>query len=145
MIALQLDMFAALTPPPPALPRLGDSGDRAIDDAIFDGALAAAYSADTIAMQGIVRKPVRIDGALWVNTGGRWGGNAADEDRISAYRLVPDDGSAVPYNQTEWDVVRGSALGAYHGMAVKCAGQSMMLQGPEVRFMRGGRRQGALL
>lgn len=90
-----------------------------------------AYSADVIAMQGRTRAPFRFDGADWITTScfGRKGAGVCE-----SYRLAPDDGSAVSYNDWDWDTMRGSAMGGYHGMAAKVRGQAMRLVGPPRTF-----------
>lgn len=57
----------------------------------------APYCADTIAMQGTIRKPASRLGALWICSG--WSGRAIDRDvrGMSVYRVVPLDEYRSPH------------------------------------------------
>lgn len=90
-----------------------------------------AYSADVIAMKGTTRAPFRFEGSDWITTStfGHKGARVCE-----SYRLAPDDGSAVSYDNWDWDTMRGSAMGGYHGMAAKVRGQAMRLVGPPRTF-----------
>lgn len=100
----------------------------------------ASYSADLIALNGKVRRPVSYCGDLWVNTGTR--GTAAH--RIAeTYRLVlidEFDGEPTTYHEKTsiWlegdeypgDYARNDPNGFYHGMKVQNGGNSYVLCGP---------------
>jgi len=101
----------------------------------------ASYSADVIAMNGKVRKPVSCGGDLWVSIGG--GGTAAH--RVTKmYRLVlvdEFDGQLTTYHEKtsiwlEGDKYAGAYArndpnGFYHGMKVSSGGNAYALCGPE--------------
>jgi hypothetical protein len=107
-----------------------------LEPAIYQ-ALRDSYSADTIGTQGRTRKPAVIDGQEWISTG--------DSGCINAYRLAPDDGSALPYAQHNFHADSREEMGGYHGMAVIARGKPMMLVGPETHFVKGEAAQLELL
>jgi hypothetical protein len=101
----------------------------------------ASYSADVIAMNGKVRRPVSCGGDLWVSIGG--GGTVAH--RVTKmYRLVPIadfDGEVTTYSDKTriWrdgdeypgDYARNDPNGFYHGMKVQHGSNPYVLCGPE--------------
>lgn len=61
---------------------------------VGEGDISAAYSADTIGMQGTIRRPFVFRGGLWVNV-------AQGGGQVKAYRLVPfDDHEERPGSRT---------------------------------------------
>lgn len=114
----------------------------ALDPETFE-ALDASYSADTIGCEGRTRKPCLIGQTEWVSIGGgRMGGQ---RKHARAYRLAPDDGTALPYAEHNFRGQQRETMGGYHGMAVKVRGKPMMLVGPEQTFVEGDDPQGAML
>ncbi|MGE5595534.1 MAG: hypothetical protein ACM3S1_05805, partial [Hyphomicrobiales bacterium] len=73
--------------PADCAPDCGEDGGEA--DVGFSPREWASYCADTIALQGTIRKPVSRLGALWVCTGST--GRASDRGERTAhvYRIVP--------------------------------------------------------
>lgn len=109
---------------------------------IGEGDIAASYSADRIGGEQPIRKPFSHAGGLWV-AGGTCGVSA------NAYRLVHPscfDGQTFTYGVRVADGYRGrrDKDGFYHGMQVKHRGQTMVLCGPEVKFVAGQEQQGDL-
>jgi hypothetical protein len=103
-----------------------------------EGDISASYSADVIAQSGRVRKPFkhRWQGQdyLWVSVGHTPPGT------VGAFRLVTPDVFALPtttYTEKVKDAeaARNDPMGFYHGMAVKHAGKTFVLMGPEVLFV----------
>jgi hypothetical protein len=105
-----------------------------------EGDIYAAYSADTIASAGKIRKPFNWHGQLMVTVSlcGRDGTAEAE-----AYRLLPVKGfagKAVTYgekigNAESAEAARNDPNGFYHGMLVKQGGESIVLVGPPVVFV----------
>ena len=107
------------------------------DRQIGEGDISASYSADTIGLEGRVRKPFVWQNALWVNTGTISNG---PHRSVSAYSLIPVrffEGEPQTYNQIVQDNVsaRKRPEGFYHGMSVKHGKQDMVLIGPSVTFV----------
>jgi hypothetical protein len=103
------------------------------------GDIYGSYSADRIGMNQPVRKPFEWRGSLWACVGmsGRGGVRQAE-----AYRLVHPQGfSDAPTTYREktrdGDAARGDPQGFYHGMTVRHAGQTIVLQGPPATFVPG--------
>ena len=98
---------------------------------VGEGDIATAYSADTIGMHGVIRRPFVFRGDLWVNVG-QGGGN------IKAYRLVPidDHGERTGFEDRARDceAARADPKGFYHGIAVRQSGW-FVLTGPPALFV----------
>ncbi len=102
----------------------------------------ASYSAERIGMDQPIRKPFEWRGALWVCVGTSHRGAPAAE----CYRLAhPHNFAGTPTTYAEktrdGDAARADPLGFYHGMRVRCAGQTLILHGPPARFIPGQRAQ----
>lgn len=142
---MMADDITQITPVDPA--RL-DTGKwcHDTDRMIGEGDISASYSADTIGMEGRIRKPFTWNGASWVcvNFHGRDGAFIAESYRLVQPRMF--DGKAVTYNER----VRfgrssaDEALGFYHGMLVKSGGTRLVLCGPPRTFVRGETEQFSL-
>jgi hypothetical protein len=122
----QLGLFAPL---PPSI------------EGIDPAKAVASYSADVIAMNSKVRKPVSCGGDLWVSVGSS--GSAAHR-LVKMYRLVQladFDGMVTHYNEKTaiWrdgdkypgDYARNDPNGFYHGMKVSNGSNTYVLFGPE--------------
>jgi hypothetical protein len=107
---------------------------------IGEGDIHAAYSADTIASAGKIRKPFHWQGQLLITVSLCGRGGSADAE---AYRLLPLKafaGKVVTYGQKTGTVERAEAArndpnGFYHGMVVKYGGDSFVLVGPPALFI----------
>jgi len=103
---------------------------------IGEGDICASYSADTIGLEGRVRKPFRWMNSLWVCTG------MSSKDGCSvaqAYGLVPLNhftGTPATYQQTVTanTIARKRPEGFYHGMLVKHVNKQYVLCGPCADF-----------
>jgi hypothetical protein len=109
------------------------------------GDIDRSYSAQSICEEGRVRSTFRLDGADWVNTGGLWwaGGRYCD-----CYRVIPlasFDGPTAPYAEWNWDRMRDSEMGGYHGMSVKNGKEACVLVGPAIVVVAGRPVQSTLL
>lgn len=100
------------------------------------GDIASAYSADTIAGGGKIRKPFNWHGGTWVTV-------AIMGDRHEAYLLVEPrlfPGITTTYNgkvgtMEGAEAARNDPNGFYHGMAIKSAGATLILSGPPALFV----------
>jgi hypothetical protein len=110
-----------------------------------EGDIAASYSADRIGENKPVRKPFNWQGSLWITTSGasRHGVNC-----FEAYRLVHPSvfsGEATTYREKVridgGEFAREDVNGFYHGMAVKHAGETLILCGPPAKFVAGQTQQ----
>ena len=108
---------------------------------IGEGDIAAAYSADLIAMEGRVRRPFRLNGWSYVTVGIK--GRVSDLS-AEAYRLVPIglfDGTQTTYTDKcaldYGNHARHDPLGFYHGMTVRSGGNNFVLCGPPLTFVPG--------
>ncbi|WP_430417833.1 hypothetical protein [Parasphingorhabdus sp.] len=109
---------------------------------VGEGDISAAYSADCIGSDQPVRKPFVHEGQKWIS-GGCCGNSAY------GYRLVHPscfEGKTFTYSERVRDGHNGRSdfNGFYHGMKVKHGGETMVLCGPEVRFIAGVEAQGNL-
>jgi hypothetical protein len=109
-----------------------------------EGDVTASYSADRIASGEPVRKPFQYDGSLWICTSITGSGlTASGSTEHEAYRLLPErifEGTPTTYGQTistgeSAEAARRSPNGFYHGIIVKCSGQTFVLCGPPRRFI----------
>lgn len=142
---MMADDITQITPVDPA--RL-DTGTwcHDTDRMIGEGDISTSYSADTIGMEGRIRKPFNWNGASWVcvSISGR-----AGSTRAKAYRLVQPrmfDGEPVTYNERVHfgRSPADAGLGFYHGMLVKSGGTRLVLCGPPRTFVRGETEQFSL-
>jgi hypothetical protein len=95
----------------------------------------ATYSADRIGEGKPIRKPYAFNGGLWVSTGG---GGIVGSIVIRLYRIVEladFEGASHSYRECNWDVMRVSPMGAYHGMRVKSEGRDVVLCGPALDLL----------
>lgn len=102
-------------------------------DKIDEGDIKAAYSADTIAMTGKIRRPFQYQGQAYTATGGCG-------DETEAYKLADPTHfkrSITSYREKTRDghAARADPFGFYDGMLVKQGGRSFVLAGPPVRFI----------
>lgn len=107
------------------------------DKQIGEGDINASYSADTIGLEGRVRKPFRWMNALWVCTGIH---SKAGTQRAEAYRLVPEEhfeGVSATYQQTvtSSEIARKRPEGFYHGMRVEHGSKRYVISGPSAFFV----------
>ncbi len=112
---------------------------------IGEGDISKSYSADTIGLQGRVRRPFVYQGALWVCVGKC----SRPFECAKAYRLTDHDqfdGKPTTYADKirDSDAARNDPNGFYHGMAVTHGGNRYVLTGPEVVFAAGERQQSSL-
>jgi hypothetical protein len=110
---------------------------------IGEGDIPASYSADRIAEGRSIRAAFRWQAAEWVCVSMQC---RAGEERAHAYRLVHPqafEGAPTTYREKTKDceAARGDPMGFYHGMAVTRGGETMILCGPEARFIRGEAEQ----
>jgi hypothetical protein len=107
-------------------------GDVTTGDAtVGEGDIVGSYSGDKI-MDGKIRKPFRWNNADWICVG------TGPGLRADAYRVVDPkafDGTPISYYERG---ERPWPMGFYHGVAVKFGGRTVVLCGPEVRFVPGG-------
>lgn len=102
---------------------------------IGEGDIARAYSGDTIALKGRIRKPVKVRGWLCACVG-MW--SRGEERKARLYRLVPEslfDGSSRTYAQVSRE--GADPTGFYHGMAVSHGGKRYVLVGPVIEAIPG--------
>lgn len=112
-----------------------------------------SYSADVIAQEKRIRKPIKFDGKHYVSVGGWWKRNIIKGEEC--YLLVPQSefpDKATYYGQKltwpvtlieeereygeDWDALRRSQPeGFYHRMLVKRGSQEFVLLGPPVIFI----------
>lgn len=103
----------------------------------MDGDIRGSYSADTIVMEGRVRKPFKWLERLFI------GVSFGPGPECKAYALVPASvfkGEVTTYQQktgTEEaaERARQDPNGFYHGMAVKSGKETLILSGPPLRFV----------
>lgn len=110
---------------------------------VGEGDIAASYSADTIGLEGRVRKPFRWNGADRVCIGIGMGG------RHKVYKLVHPSvfpRSVTTYHEKTRDAeaARKDPYGFYDGMRVTCRNQEFVLCGPQVIVRPGKPSQGEL-
>lgn len=117
--------------------------DHDLQRDIGEGDIAASYSADVIAMKGIVRKPFLFQRRLWVSTGNRTVRPAGPMNNgATAYHLMPleaFEGRAVSYAEKTADsgAARADPNGFYHRITVRHRGQPHVMVGPPVHFVPG--------
>jgi hypothetical protein len=107
---------------------------------IGEGDIYAAYSADTIAFAGKIRKPFRWQGQTMITVSLCGRGESSEAE---AYRLLPLKafaGIPVTYGQKTGtadsaESARNDPNGFYHGLLVKQGGESIVLVGPPVVFV----------
>lgn len=109
---------------------------------IGEGDISRSYSADTIAMQGRVRRPFEHQGVLWVCVGLC----SHPFECAKAYRLIDDrlfSGEPTTYAEKVRDseAARSDPMGFHHGMSVTHGGRGYVLTGPEIVFIAGEREQ----
>ena len=110
---------------------------------IGEGDIAASYSADTIGLEGRIRKPFRWNESDWVSIGSGTGG------RHSVYRLV--DPSVFPRSVTSYRektrdaaAARSDPHGFYDGMKVTRGKDEYVLCGPQIIVKPGQAQQARL-
>ncbi|MCA9304943.1 MAG: hypothetical protein R3B46_01875 [Phycisphaerales bacterium] len=107
-----------------------------------EGDIRASYSGDRIGMDQPVRRPFAWRGGLWIAASFEGiGGNTAE-----VYRLVDPgafEGKPTTYREKtrNAEAARNDPLGFYHGMAVKCRGETFVLCGPPVLLIPASRVQ----
>tara|TARA_R110000782_G_scaffold102483_5_gene189511 strand:- start:14947 stop:15366 length:420 start_codon:yes stop_codon:yes gene_type:complete len=108
---------------------------------VGEGDIAAAYSADTIGMHGVIRRPFVFRGDLWVNVA-QGGGN------VKAYRLMPiDDHEArtgFEDRARDCEAARADPKGFYHGIAVRYRSDWFVLTGLPALFVPSEQEQPGL-
>lgn len=112
------------------------------NETVGEGDIAAAYCADTIALQNKVRTPFVFRGGLWVVVS--LAGNVA-----KAYPLVPIDdfhAEAMTYGgkTKDCEAARADPDGFYHGVAVSYRKDWFVLSGPPATFTPGQVQQPGL-
>lgn len=113
------------------------------DKTLGEGDIHASYSADRIGMGKPVRRPFIWKNAPHVCVSMR---HCGDTVCAEAYRLVhASQFGAAPtsYAQklTDPDAARADPQGFYHGMAVSCGSNTLILCGPPVLFAPGKTKQ----
>lgn len=89
-------------------------------------------------MHGRIRKPFRLAGRLWTQTG-----NTSLDGALQAYRLMPEaqfDGESTTYHKRlgaddGGEAARADPMGAYHGVRVTFQGKAYVLYGPPERII----------
>ena len=92
----------------------GPDSDEAEADARFSPREWAPYCADTIALQGTIRKPANRLGALWVCTGSTGRAAGSGERTAHVYRVVPLAEYASPHPDLPLSYREHNALPADH-------------------------------
>jgi len=116
------------------------------EEYVGEGDIVASYSADKIALAGVIRRPFPWHENLWVNVGEmHWG----SQSQITAYRLEPAEAFAeeiVSYAEktVDCEAARNDPLGFYHGMHVAHRGKVWVLCGPARIFVPGQTAQPGL-
>lgn len=92
----------------------GPESEEAEADARFSPREWAPYCADTIALQGTIRKPVSRLGALWVCTGSTGRASGSGERAAHVYRVVPLAEYVSPHPDLPLSYREHNALSADH-------------------------------
>jgi hypothetical protein len=102
-----------------------------------EGDIRGAYSADTIATSGHVRKPFKHEGALWTVTSTQSKGRAYEAEAYRLLQAFKFAGKQTTYREKTLDseAARNDPDGFYHGIKVNFAKHEMVLCGPPARFV----------
>ena len=100
---------------------------------------ASHSAADQWIPKGIIKPPFEHEGQLWCCVASMYRASVVSD--LRAYRVIPRAefrGKPTTYNgrALRGDRARNDPKGFYHGIAVKCAGQSFVLCGPPKTFPR---------
>ncbi len=103
---------------------------------VGEGDIAAAYSADLIAMEGRVRCPFTFRGGVWTCAG------CFTDDSAFVYRIVPIEASdctptSYAAKTRNAEVARNDPNGFYHGITVRHGCRSYVITGPPVELVPG--------
>ncbi|WP_417850290.1 hypothetical protein [Thalassoglobus sp.] len=104
------------------------------DRQIGEGDIYRAYSADTIALEGRIRRPFQFQGSLFATTSVHGG----EDFKAEAYRLqLPElfNEQTMTYaERCRSNDPRSNPNGFYHGMLVRHGKQEYVLVGPPQQF-----------
>jgi hypothetical protein len=106
---------------------------------IGQGDIDASYSAERIGMGQPIRKPFEWQGSLWVcvGTSGMNGKSTAEAYRLIHPQTFDEEPTTYREKLKDPDAARADPSGFYHGMAVQCAGKTLVLCGPPALFIPG--------
>lgn len=112
-----------------------------------EGDVRRSMSCQSLAEEGRIRTPFRLNGADWVQTSGMYG---PDGDYYECFKVVPVEAFDGPHesyserNDRRWEAARNNPLGGYHGMSAKSNGRTVVLQGPPIILVAGATQQADL-
>lgn len=105
------------------------------DRMIGEGDIYRAYSADTIALEGRVRRPFQFRGALYATTSVH-GGETVKAEAYNLQRPEFFTEQTVTYHERcQSNNPRDNTNGFYHGMQIHHGNTEYILVGPPIRFI----------